>query len=215
VVRADEYYYSVRERFNSTGSPYDFLLLNRACFNGLMRFNRHGHFNVPFCRKPGRFSPSYITKIVNQVNWVSQVMRNRDWEFRVVPWEDTLEGVEDCDFVYADPPYVGRHGDYYNTWEALEAKRLASAIRCLPCGFAVSMWRENRYRGNAHVADDFAGLEVRCFSHFYHIGATEDLRNEMSEALIVRPGFSALAEPPKASKPHAHSQLVSQATFVF
>ena len=38
----------MRERFNLQGSSLDFLFLNRSCFNGVMRFNRHGRFNVPF-----------------------------------------------------------------------------------------------------------------------------------------------------------------------
>jgi len=45
-----QYYYEVRERFNKEHSPLDFLFLSRAGFNGLMRFNSHGQFNVPFCK---------------------------------------------------------------------------------------------------------------------------------------------------------------------
>ncbi len=60
-------YYAVRDRFNETGGPLDFLFLNRSCFNGMMRFNLQGNFNVPFCRKPKRFRPALVTKIVNQV----------------------------------------------------------------------------------------------------------------------------------------------------
>ena len=33
------YYYEVRDRFNESHDPFDFLFLNRSCFNGLMRFN--------------------------------------------------------------------------------------------------------------------------------------------------------------------------------
>jgi len=58
----DDYYYEVRNRFNEGHSPLDFLFLNRSCFNGMMRFNANGQFNVPFCRKPHRFSQAYITK---------------------------------------------------------------------------------------------------------------------------------------------------------
>ena len=32
-----DHYYYVRDRFNSTGDPLDFLFLNRSCFNGVIR----------------------------------------------------------------------------------------------------------------------------------------------------------------------------------
>ena len=65
--RGQDHYYSVRDRFNSTGDPLDFLFLNRSCFNGMIRFNKKGRFNVPFGHKPNRFAQAYITKIVNQI----------------------------------------------------------------------------------------------------------------------------------------------------
>jgi len=74
---------TVRDRFNREASPYDFLFLNRACFNGMVRFNRKGGFNVPFCRKPDRFRPAYITKICNQLKWAASVMKDKDWTFLV------------------------------------------------------------------------------------------------------------------------------------
>ena len=63
----EAYYYSVRERFNDHPTSLDFLFLNRACFNGVMRFNRQGRFNVPYGHKPNRFRQAYITKITNQI----------------------------------------------------------------------------------------------------------------------------------------------------
>ncbi|KAF5281394.1 hypothetical protein FQR65_LT14732 [Abscondita terminalis] len=62
-----EHYLEVRSRFNSGEfSPYDFIFLSRAGFNGMMRFNNKGHWNIPFCKKPDRFAQAYITKITNQ-----------------------------------------------------------------------------------------------------------------------------------------------------
>ncbi|NJP09801.1 MAG: Dam family site-specific DNA-(adenine-N6)-methyltransferase [Leptolyngbyaceae cyanobacterium RU_5_1] len=184
------YYYQVRERFNRTGSPLDFLFLNRSCFNGLIRFNGDGRFNVPFCRKPQRFSQSYITKITNQVDWAARQMAGKDWEFRVAPWQEILQHAKSEDFVYLDPPYIGRHTDYYNAWDHLEAEKLAAVTKTLPSGFAASMWLENQYRKNLHVQTCWSELEMRVCHHFYHVGSKEIWRGEIAEALLIKPGYA-------------------------
>ena len=76
--RGAEYYKEMRDRFNENGDPLYFLFLNRSDFNGMIRFNRKGQFNVPFCQKPNRFSKTYITKICNQVLNVSNIIIDLD-----------------------------------------------------------------------------------------------------------------------------------------
>ena len=187
----EEHYYAIRERFNKEKNPLDLVFLNRSCFNGVMRFNKKGGFNVPFCRKPERFRQALITKICNQIEWAAKVMHGKDWVFKCQPWRETLAEVVAGDMVYLDPPYIGRHTDYYNQWSDEEADALASAIKELPSGFAYSMWKENKYRENSHLTDHFADYPMVTFSHFYHVGSSEDLRNEMEEALVVSPGHVA------------------------
>lgn len=85
-----EHFYAVRSRFNETGDPIDFLFLNRACFNGMIRFNRKRGFNVPFCRKPNRFAQAYITKIYNQIKAVADVCEVSDLQFICRSYEETI-----------------------------------------------------------------------------------------------------------------------------
>lgn len=184
--KGEAHYYEVRDRFNRNFEPLDFLFLNRAGFNGLMRFNSKGKFNVPFCRKPNRFSKSYITKITNQVLWIMASMRaHRAWEFRISDWRETLEDVRKRDFVYLDPPYSGRNANYYDLWSDGAIRDLAECLKEIPCGFALSLWCKNRYRTNPDLSL-FKGYQVKTMRHFYHLGSTEDLRNSMVEALIVK-----------------------------
>lgn len=197
---ADEsYYYRVRDRFNEEGDPLDFLFLNRSCFNGMMRFNSDGQFNVPFCRKPERFRKAYVTRIVNQVADLRELMAGKDWTFVCRDWREVFEECDPEDFVYLDPPYIGRHTGYFNTeWTEQEAAELAEAARDLECGVAASMWKENQYRVNEHLQEAWGWAVERTEQHFYHLGATEDLRNEMEEALLVTPGFEAQLEEGEA-----------------
>lgn len=186
----EDYYYEVRDRFNKSGDSLDFLFLNRACFNGVMRFNRKGEFNVPFCRKPDRFRQAYVTKIANQVGDLCKIMKDREWEFRAGDWRECLTDLGNDDFVYLDPPYIGRHTDYYNQWTERDAVELAQVAQSLPCGFALSMWKQNKYRSNTYLAL-WKETEQRTMMHFYHVGSTEDLRNSMEEALLIKPGYEA------------------------
>lgn len=189
-----DYYYEVRNRFNRDGDSLDFLFLNRSCFNGVMRFNRKGGFNVPFGHKPERFSKAYITKIVNQIAWVGGQMHGKEWEFRVSDWRSVLSESQASDFVYLDPPYIGRHTDYFNGWSDQDAQDLAVAARSSPAGVALSMWQENRYRRNEHLDEHWHGFEQRLIEHFYHVGSQESLRNSMEEALMIKPGFASFPD---------------------
>jgi DNA adenine methylase len=186
-----EHYYAVRERLNTCPSSLDFLFLNRACFNGLIRFNRAGRFNVPFGRRPNRFSPAYVTKIVNQVAHVARLMQDRDWTFAVADWHDTLRLAGPHDFVYADPPYNGRHADYFSPWADGAAAELLARLLTLPTGFALSTWKQNRFRRNPALAAVPPGCAVRTVRHFYHVGAFEANRHPIEEALVIKNGFAA------------------------
>ena len=186
-VQGAAHYYRIRERFNESRDPLDFLFLNRSCFNGLMRFNRQGRFNTAFCRKPARFSPGHITRIRNQVAWASGVMRGRDWEFVCADWRDALSRVDERDFIYADPPYAGRTALYYNEWREQDARDLAQALRAAPAPFLLSVWVANRFRRNPWLAEWFAGCEIATFEHYYHLGATRSRRHAMTEGLVIGP----------------------------
>lgn len=193
----EEYYYRVRARFNATHHPLDFLFLSRACFNGVMRFNKQGDFNVPFCRKVERFSPAYITKIVNQVKRFSEIVRDRDWRFEVRDFRETLHATTPDDFVYADPPYIGRHVDYFNVWNEIDERNLVALLCELPCKFILSTWHSNTYRENAFLQANWraARFSMQTIEHFYHVGATEELRNAMREAIVANYAIPQLSKP--------------------
>ena len=180
-----EHYYIVRERFNRIHDPLDFLFLNRACFNGLIRFNRKGEFNVPFCRKPNRFSRSYVTKICNQVMSVRDILTARDFTFATQDLSETIGVAQSADFMYCDPPYVGRHTDYFNNWGEQSEVELAMLLSSVSCRFILSTWHSNRYRNNPFIDALWSAYNILTREHFYHIGAKEDNRNSMLEALVM------------------------------
>ena len=192
LSRGEEYYYEVRDRFNSSHNPLDLLFLNRSCFNGVMRFNKKGGFNVPFCRKTDRFRKAYITKITNQVRWVSDNMHGKDWQFMCADWRQTVGLCDQQDFVYLDPPYFGRNTGYTNCWSKQEMLELIHAVHSLPSGYALSFWKRNIYRTNPLIEEHFGGDSIRVFSHDYFVGSTMNLRHKIEEALIIKPECAAV-----------------------
>jgi DNA adenine methylase len=182
----ESYYYQMREDFNNTHNPLEFLFINRAGFNGLIRFNKKGRHNVPFCRKPERFRGAYITKIANQVDRVSRIMKDKDWTFVTCHWQETVEKASKGDYVYLDPPYIGRDTTYVCEWGEEDAENLAIAAHDTPASVALSMWKENKYRRNDHLTKCWGDFEMVEFEHFYHLGATENLRNSMTEVLAIK-----------------------------
>jgi DNA adenine methylase len=180
-----EHYAAVRERFNAQHAPLDFLFLNRSCFNGMIRFNKKFGFNVPYGHKPNRFAPAYVTKIVNQIKQVAAFIETNDWQFICQDFKQTLADTRETDLIYCDPPYIGRHVDYFDSWTLADELELEKQMRCSKTLFIVSTWFANRYRANQHLAEVWKNYNVVTTEHFYHFGGKGENRNAITEALIL------------------------------
>lgn len=180
-----DYYYTVRERFNKEHNALDFLFLNRACFNGMVRFNREYDFNVPYCHKKNRFAKAYITKIVNQVAHIEDLLRVHSWDFVCQSFKDTICLAEKNDFIYCDPPYIGRHVDYYDSWDETDEVALHDTLIPSKSHFMLSTWHHNAYRENKYIKTVWKECSIITQEHFYHVGAKEKNRNPVIEALLT------------------------------
>lgn len=185
LSKGEDYYYFVRDRFNAEHSPLDFLFINRAGFNGMIRFNRKGGFNIPFCRKPQRFAQAYVTKITNQVAWVAKLIMAKDFTFKCQNFSQTIKDATSDDIIYCDPPYIDRHVDYYNSWSGIDEVKLFNELSGFNGKFILSTWHHNDYRENEYVKSLWSEYCVLTREHFYHVGGKEENRNPVIEALVT------------------------------
>ena len=98
----EEMYLEKRELFNTTNNlrlkAALFLYLNKHAFNGLMRFNSKGKFNVPF----GRYTKPYFPKN-EMINFTNKLHKAR---IQHQDFMRTMSQAQHGDVVYCDPPYV-------------------------------------------------------------------------------------------------------------
>lgn len=179
-----KYYNEIRDRFNLNYEPLDFLFLNRSCFNGMIRFNSMGKFNVPFGHKPKRFAKAYITKIINQIDYINKATKILNWEFICQDFRQTLCSAVETDLIYCDPPYFGRHVDYFDSWNENDEKDLFHLLNDFQGKYILSTWHSNKYRNNIELVK-YNKNNILTKEHFYHLGATENNRNAMTEALVL------------------------------
>lgn len=97
-------YYDVRDAFNrekQAGPEHAarFLWLNRACFNGLYRENRHGKFNVPV----GAYERLQFPEPA-AFRAVSALLQDAD--LRTSGFVSVMAEAGPGDQIYCDPPYV-------------------------------------------------------------------------------------------------------------
>lgn len=103
-------YYEIRDSFNATRNPHDFLFLSRTCVNGLIRFNRNGDFNNSLHHTRPGISPERLSKLIYQWSYYVQNVT-----FMVGDYRQTLETAQAGDLVFLDPPYNGTKGRYFPT----------------------------------------------------------------------------------------------------
>ncbi len=100
-------YYAVRESFNRTRNPHDFLFLTRTCVNGLIRFNGDGDFNNSLHHTRPGIAPQRLREIICKWSVALQ-----DVSFAKTDYRETLSTVVEGDLVFLDPPYAGTRGRY-------------------------------------------------------------------------------------------------------
>ncbi|ELY3538408.1 DNA adenine methylase [Cronobacter sakazakii] len=106
-----EQYYVIREEFNHLHSldliwkAAYFLFLNRHCYRGLCRYNRAGHFNVPY----GNYKAPYFPEA--EIRTFAEKAQRAT--FICASYDETLALLVPGDVIYCDPPYDGTFSAYH------------------------------------------------------------------------------------------------------
>ena len=132
-----------------------------------MRFNRQHRYNVPYGHNDNRFSKAYVTKIVNQLDYVQEKIAESDWEFATMGYEDAIDAAPDNSLIYCDPPYIGLTSTYYDTWDEEKEKGLHDSLVNSGCKFMVSSWSHNDYRRNELIGSLWSDCHVSYADHAY------------------------------------------------
>ena len=178
-----EHFRFIKDRFNKEFSSLDFIFLSRAGFNGMMRFNKAGKWNIPFCKKPNRFAQAYVTKIVNQIILAKRQIK-KDWIFLNKHFSDIIPLASEDDIIYCDPPYFGRYVDYYNGWTEIDEDLLFRQLKETKAKFILSTWHHNDFRENKMIKKYWDKFNIITRDHFYHSGGKIENRNKIVEALV-------------------------------
>ncbi|NVJ67103.1 MAG: Dam family site-specific DNA-(adenine-N6)-methyltransferase [Gammaproteobacteria bacterium] len=137
MVNEEAFYYDMREKFNNLikegkhlthESASIFYYLNRTGFNGLVRFNKSGLYNVPF----GRY------KKINYHREFPEVEKTiKKWKFACGDFSKLR--INQTDFLYVDPPYDVEFRSYAgNNFQWEEQERLIKHLSKYSCPIVIS-----------------------------------------------------------------------------
>lgn len=183
-------YYSLRDEFNhtndSTRKAALFLYLNRHGYNGLVRYNADGGYNVPF----GRYKKPYFPFQELQHFYV----KSQAASFLTLDFEEVMRTAKPGDIVYCDPPYVplsttANFTNYSAGGFGLDEHiRLAKVSRELSCqGIPVLISNHN----NEFTREIYAGAVISEFEVQRFISCDGDNRTKAPELLALFDGRCA------------------------
>jgi DNA adenine methylase len=180
-----EHYYAVRgihpDALPSVERAARTLFLNRTCFNGLYRVNRHGLFNVPYGSQP--YTTFFYPETLRSTHRALVGVDISSHDFEV-----SAERARSGDFVYLDPPYTsglrgGRGSMRYQAAGFSEAdeQRLADVVRQLERrGCLVMMSNAD----SATTRKLYRGFRIDSFSVGRNVGGHVGRRGVAAEIVV-------------------------------
>lgn len=179
------YYNKIKDRFNNYFDPMDFLFLTRTGFNGVMRFNGSGKWNVPFCKLNNRLSTKVIEDLSSSIEELSHLFLSKSFTFYNTSFEKVLEASPANSIFYCDPPYYGLQVQYFKGWEKEDEIRLNEMLKDKV--FIYSTWLNDGKKDNPMIDEYWKDFVVEKIPHKYNVAEKSTERNQVFEGLIYRP----------------------------
>ncbi|MDR2014074.1 MAG: Dam family site-specific DNA-(adenine-N6)-methyltransferase [Azoarcus sp.] len=129
----EDLYYRLRAFYNRPDETWLegvlYFFINKTAYSGMLRYNRHGDYNVPF----GRY-PHFNTQRVTARH--SELLRRA--ALFSVDYSRIFSMAGKNDFIFLDPPYdcvFNSYGniEFMNGFDEAEHRRLAAEFRKLSC----------------------------------------------------------------------------------
>ena len=177
-----DYYNQIKNRFNQSFDTMDFLFLTRTGFNGVMRFNGSGKWNVPFCKLNNRLSKNVIEDLTSSVDELSRLFKSKDFTFYNKSFEDVIESAPENSIFYCDPPYYGLQVQYFKGWRKEDEIRLNEMLKDKI--FIYSTWLEDGIKENPMIDEYWGECEIEGKKHKYNVAEKAEKRNQVIEGLI-------------------------------
>ena len=177
-----DYYNRIKDRFNQSFDTMDFLFLTRTGFNGVMRFNNSGKWNVPFCKLNNRLSKNVIEDLASSVDELSRLFKSKEFIFYNKSFEEVIESAPENSIFYCDPPYYGLQVQYFKGWGKEDEIRLNEMLKDKM--FIYSTWLEDGIRENPMINEYWGECEIEGKKHKYNVAEKAEKRNQVIEGLI-------------------------------
>ena len=150
----EELYYKLRAMFNGIApKEYSDALLyyyiNKTAYSGMIRYNAHGEFNVPF----GRYAHLNTQSVSSAHNRLLQRA-----EIYNADYSEIFNMCHEDDFVFLDPPYDCVFSDYGNEeykdgFDEDSHRKLAEDFKNLPCKALMVI-------GRTHLTEELYGNDI-------------------------------------------------------
>lgn len=162
------------------------IYLNKTCFNGLFRVNRHGQLNVPYrhhAKTPQVVDPEVISEVSRYLNEARVKIRRGDFR-------QAVAAAGAGDFVYFDPPYdpvsesasfTGYAAGGFGEEEQKSLKKLCDDLTGRGCHILLSNSATDFIRGLYADEGRYTVREVSARRNINSVGAG---RGKVGELLI-------------------------------